>query len=106
MPISDYLSRYFSSRTRWVKQPDPERILDVHNPDPKKRHKKILGKTILWGLTYNPDDKRWEDGSIYDSRRGKVYRCQVTVQGPSKLLLRRFVGISLLGKTTTWTRSH
>ncbi len=99
----------FCGKTIWIKpsaaQPNPEEILDIHNPNPKKRSRKVLGSTMLWGLTYNKEDRRWEDGYIYDNRTGKVYSCQVTLEaGGQKLLLRGFVGISLLGKTTTWTR--
>jgi uncharacterized protein (DUF2147 family) len=98
----------YCGKVIWIKptkeQPKPEEMLDVHNPNPKKRGQKVLGKTILWGLTHDAEDKRWEEGFIYDNRRGKVYGCQVSLKGPNKLLLRGFVGISLIGKTTSWTR--
>jgi uncharacterized protein (DUF2147 family) len=99
----------FCGKLVWIKpsaeQPNPEEIRDIHNPNPNKRSRKVLGSTILWGLTYDNDDHRWEDGQIYDNRTGKTYSCQVTLaSGGQKLLLRGFVGISLLGKTTTWTR--
>lgn len=98
----------YCGKTVWIKptadHPDPKNKLDVHNPDPQKRGQKLWGKTVLWGLSYDSDDDRWEDGSIYDSRRGKVYRCQVSMKESGKLHLRGFVGISLIGATTTWTR--
>ncbi len=99
----------YCGKVVWIKpskeHPDPQQILDVHNPAPERRADKIIGKTILWGLTYDRDERVWEDGSIYDNRKGKVYSCEVSLRGGGKeLLLRGFVGISLLGKTTTWTR--
>lgn len=101
----------YCGKTVWIKptkeHPNPQEILDVHNPNPEKRTRKILGKTMMWGLTYNRDDRRWEGGSIYDNRKGKVYSCQATLRaGGKELLLRGFIGISLIviGQTTVWTR--
>ncbi len=98
----------YCGKTIWIKPtpdaPDPSVKLDVHNPDPKKRTEKLLGKTTLWGLTFDPEDKEWEDGSIYNSRNGKVYRCRVTMDSQNKLKLRGYIGISLIGQTTVWTR--
>ena len=99
----------YCGKTIWIKpsaeNPNPEKALDVHNPDPKKRSRKVLGSTLLWGLTYNKDDNRWEDGYIYDNRTGKIYNCRVELEaGGKKLKLRGYVGFSLIGGTTVWTR--
>jgi len=98
----------YCGKTVWIKpsadNPNPSLLTDTKNPDPAKRNQKLMGKTIMWGLTYNEKDKRWDNGSIYDSRSGKVYSCHITAEGSNKLLLRGFLGISLLGQTTVWTR--
>ena len=99
----------YCGKTVWLEpsteHPDPSTIIDVHNPDPTKRSRKVLGSTMLWGLTYDKDDERWEDGQIYDNRSGKIYKCQVTLdEGGKKLHLRGYIGFSLIGGTTTWTR--
>jgi uncharacterized protein (DUF2147 family) len=99
----------YCGKTIWIKpskeHPNPQEMRDIHNPNPQKRTQKILGQTMLWGLTYDNEDRRWEEGSIYDSRKGKVYSCQATLRaGGKELLLRGFIGISLIGQTTVWTR--
>lgn len=93
---------WLSPSNEW---PDPSKMTDVKNPDPKKRSRKVLGSTMLWGLTYDADDGVYENGSIYDNTRGKVFPCKVWVQDQGKKLkLRGFVGISLLGQNTFWSR--
>lgn len=99
----------FCGKIIWIKpsieQPNPETIQDIHNPNPDKRLRKILGSTMMWGLGFNRGEQRWEGGRIYDNRSGKIYRCRATLgSGGKTLRLRGFIGISLLGKTTTWTR--
>jgi uncharacterized protein (DUF2147 family) len=49
-------------------------------------------------------DNLWEDGTIYDPENGKTYRCKITLESPNRLNVRGFVGISLFGRTTVWTR--
>ena len=80
----------------------PER--DDNNPDPDKRDRKILGLTILTNLKYNAEEEIWEDGTIYDPERGKEYNCYVKLTNPDKLKLRGYVGFSMLGRSSYWTR--
>jgi uncharacterized protein (DUF2147 family) len=95
-------------RTIWIgpvkDQPHPEGKLDVNNPNASKRDRKIIGTTILWGLTYDVEDDVYEEGSIYDPERGKTFSCKAWLKGDDTLLLRGYIGLSLLGQNTTWTR--
>jgi uncharacterized protein (DUF2147 family) len=43
-------------------------------------------------------------GAIYDPVSGNTYACQLRLDGPHRLELRGYVGIPLLGRTTTWLR--
>lgn len=63
----------------------------------------IEGMAILWGL--RQDGERWSGGHILDPSSGKVYgaRLQPTADG-SKLEVRGFKGVSLLGRTQVWER--
>jgi uncharacterized protein (DUF2147 family) len=45
----------------------------------------------------------YDGGTIYDPKSGKTYSCKMTLKG-DKLDIRGFVGLSLLGRTETWTR--
>ncbi len=98
----------YCGKTIWISRkvhPNPEEKRDIHNPDPKKRDRKVVGQTVLKGLTYNQEGKIYEDGAIYDPDRGKTFSCKAWLKDGGKILqFRGFLGISLLGKTTTWTR--
>lgn len=90
----------------WLKNPNnddgtPKR--DTKNPDPKLRSRTVLGLNILRGLEYN-GNKQWTGGKIYDPNNGKTYSCKMTLASPDTLNIRGFVGISLLGRTSHWTR--
>jgi uncharacterized protein (DUF2147 family) len=63
----------------------------------------LLGLPIVTGM--KRDGLAYEDGEVLDPRDGTVYnaRMDLTPDG-KKLLLRGYVGISLLGQTKTWTR--
>ena len=64
--------------------------------------KKIQGIRFLWGLK-SDGANQWSGGSILDPKSGKVYRAKVTLEG-NKLLVRGYVGVSLLGRTQTWVK--
>jgi uncharacterized protein (DUF2147 family) len=76
---------------------------DWRNPDAAKRSRALLGVPLLNGFTYSGDDV-WEGGTIYNPDDGKTYKCKMTLNG-NRLDVRGFIGISLFGKTTTWTRA-
>jgi uncharacterized protein (DUF2147 family) len=77
---------------------------DTKNPDEKLRSRKIVGSVILKDFTFDGDDT-WEDGTIYDPNSGKTYDCKMTLQGANTLNIRGFVGISMFGRTSVWTRT-
>ncbi len=76
---------------------------DVLNPDPALRDRLLLGLTIMDGLTYAGGGK-WKNGRIYDPNSGKTYKCKLTLVDENTLELRGYIGVSLLGRTETWTR--
>jgi uncharacterized protein (DUF2147 family) len=77
--------------------------IDRNNPDLLKRNRPLLGLQILDSFK-KTGDRLWEDGHIYDPKNGKTYRCKITLEGADTLSVRGFIGISLLGRTDTWTR--
>ncbi|HYA88660.1 MAG TPA: DUF2147 domain-containing protein [Nitrospirota bacterium] len=77
--------------------------VDKNNPVPAFRARPILGLEILQDFTYKGESK-WTDGRVYDPENGKIYSANMTLVSPNQLDLRGFIGISLLGRTTTWTR--
>jgi uncharacterized protein (DUF2147 family) len=77
--------------------------VDHHNPDPAHKKDPILGLQIVHDFSYDGDG-RWTDGKVYDPKNGKTYKGKMTLVSPAQLDLRGYIGISLLGRTTTWTR--
>jgi uncharacterized protein (DUF2147 family) len=91
----------------WLQSPNDDSgkpRQDEHNPDAAQRTRPVMGLTILTGL--GPEgDGAWDDGRIYDPMSGKTYRCKATLAEDGKTLrFRGYVGISLLGRSETWTR--
>lgn len=83
---------------------DPDRpTTDIHNPDPALRDQPLVGLNIFSGFSYDGDDS-WSGGFVYDPNNGKTYRARIRLTGQDTLKLRGYIGISLLGRTETWTR--
>ena len=63
----------------------------------------ILGLPIVTGMKRK--GLAYEEGRVLDPRNGTIYdaRMDISPEG-DKLMLRGYVGISLLGQTKTWTR--
>lgn len=92
----------------WLRSPFDENgceLTDRENPDEALRGRPIVGLEVLQDLRGNdPAGERWQGGSIYDPTSGRTYRCNASLDGPDRLHVRGYIGITLLGRTTTWTR--
>jgi uncharacterized protein (DUF2147 family) len=97
----------------WLKEPNyPEGSkdgipgspkTDHHNPDPSLRKTPIIGLRIVQDFSF-AGENLWKDGKVYDPKNGKTYKGRMTLVSPAQLDLRGYIGISLIGRTTTWTR--
>jgi uncharacterized protein (DUF2147 family) len=66
----------------------------------------VVGMTIMWGLK-SDGGAVWDDGSILDPNTGDVYSARIELEeGGQKLLVRGYLGISLLGRTQEWIRQN
>jgi len=91
----------------WLKEPlkdDGSEVVDSNNPDESKRTDPISGLNLLSGFEY-AGRKKWSGGTIYDPNSGKTYSCKMKLKG-DELNIRGYIGISLLGRTTIWTRKE
>jgi uncharacterized protein (DUF2147 family) len=96
----------FYGKIVWLKEPNRngKPKMDDNNPKANLKTQPIIGLLILKG--FNKDDEdTYEDGTIYDPKNGKTYSCKITYENANKLSIRGYVGISMLGRTTTWTRT-
>jgi len=75
--------------------------LDVHNPNKALRSKPANEIVIIWDLKYDAEDKRWEDGTIYDPRNGITATATVDfVDGGSYIRVRG--SVMGIGKNVYW----
>ena len=78
----------------------PDDLCDKCSGDLK--NKPIMGMVFL--RDFKPSGQEWAGGTVVDPENGKEYKGKVWNDGKDKLRLRGFIGISLLGRTQTWTR--
>lgn len=83
------------------------------NPNPKcdkcdgeRKGKSVLGMVFLWDLKKEKSNT-WGGGRILDPASGSIYRCSFELlEGGSKLKVRGYIGISLLGRSQDWYRAE
>lgn len=63
----------------------------------------MLGMTIINGMKQDGD--KYDGGQILDPENGSLYKCTMhTEEGGQKLVVRGYIGISLIGRSQTWNR--
>ena len=82
---------------------DGNEKLDKNNPEPALQSRPLLGMDLIAGFS-RAGKRKWEDGTIYDPRDGKTYKCVMKLRRDGTLKVRGYVGVPLLGKTVEWTR--
>ena len=102
----------FFGKIIWLEKPEyaaDDRMagqtkVDRENPEPDLRDRPIIGLPIVADFQWAGDDK-WHKGTIYDPDNGKTYKCVARLsEDGTTLRVRGFIGFSLLGRTTEWTR--
>lgn len=69
----------------------------------ERKNQPIVGLIIIRNL--KADGEHYDGGDILDPDSGSVYRCKMHLeQGAARLVLRGYIGISLLGRSQTWQR--
>jgi uncharacterized protein (DUF2147 family) len=96
---------------KWLKtltREDGSVKLDDKNPDEELSKKQILGLQILKGFSFDEDDNEWVDGTIYDPKSGKTYKCFMWFDKGDNVTLhvKGFIGFSLIGSKVNWTREE
>ncbi len=98
--------KYFG-KLAWMKEPNDENgnpKVDNKNPEKALQNRPLQDLVILRDFEYD-EDNVWTDGRIYDPKSGKDYKCKMTLTKDKKLDVRGYIGISLFGRTETWTRA-
>ena len=93
-------------RVVWLRSPLDEdgcELRDRNNPEPGLRNRPVVGLEVLRGLSPRSDGT-WSNGRIYDPGSGNTYTCVARLESENRLRLRGYLGIPLIGRTTTWIR--
>ena len=64
-----------------------------------RKGKPILGMEVIRGLKKNQND--FDGGTITDPKTGKTYKCSIKRE-ENRLIVRGYLGISLIGRNQTW----
>ena len=97
----------FWGKIVWLKEPlrNGKPRLDEKNSKASLRTRPILNMAILSHFV-KKDDNTYDNGEIYDPKNGKTYSCTITYRNDKELGIRGYIGISLIGRTTTWTKAE
>lgn len=96
-----------SGKITWMLNPNDENgnpKKDPLNPKEDLRDRDRLGLVMMTKFAYQKDNV-WDGGTLYDPKTGKTYSGMITLKDKNTLDLRGYVGIALLGRTSTWTRA-
>ena len=71
----------------------------------ERKNQPIIGLLIIRNMAQRDGD--YGGGDILDPENGSVYRCKFHLeQGGTVLVLRGYIGFSLLGRSQTWHRQN
>lgn len=96
----------------WLSEPNDENgkpRTDVNNDDKELRRKPLKGLVIMKDMEFEEVDGKvvyWEGGTIYDPNNGSTYDFEAEIDKKNSNVMdgRGFIGVSLFGRTDTWTR--
>lgn len=90
----------------WLQEPteNGKPRTDKQNPDEKLRSRPLIGLVNLKNFVQKGKDT-WEGGEVYDPKNGKTYSCKMTLASPTRLDVRGFIGISIIGRTSHFTKA-
>ena len=80
--------------------PDAKRVCEACTDE--RKNQPIVGMVIMRNM--KPDGSGYSGGDILDPNNGSVYSCKMHVEGGTHLVVRGYLGFSLLGRSQTWQR--
>ena len=95
-----------SGKNTWMKFHNEENgksKTDPLNPDEKLRNRARLGMVMMNNFTHI-EGNVWDNGELYDPKKGKTYSGKITLADENTLALRGYIGFSFIGRSSTWTR--
>lgn len=99
--------KYFGKLV-WLRDPNDKVTgkprTDKENPDAKLKPAPLIGLVNMKNFTFNGEEE-WSGGTIYDPKNGKTYKCVIRFENQNKLKIRGYIGVSILGRNTYWTKT-
>ena len=84
---------------------DPSTLPTCEKCTDSRKGKPVLGMEILTGLKKSGES--YGEGRILDPDDGEIYRTEMKLKDQgSKLEVRAYIGIPLIGRTQTWVRER
>ncbi len=98
----------YTGKVEKVIDPDSPKDAVCKDCTDERKDQPVVGMTIIRNMKQSTGDKAvFEGGDILDPNNGKVYQSKMKLgDNGTKLEVRGFVGISLLGRTQTWIRAE
>lgn len=75
---------------------------DVNNTKANLRERPLKDLPLLHHFKF--DKNEWSEGKIYDIKSGKMYSCVIKLKSSDVMIVRGYIGISLLGKNVSFNR--
>jgi uncharacterized protein (DUF2147 family) len=96
-----------SGKVTWMKFPNDVNgnpKTDLLNPDESLRNRESVGMSIMSSFAHIAGNV-WDNGELYDPKKGKTYTGIITLKDENTLNLRGYIGLSFIGRySSTWTR--
>ncbi len=91
---------YYGKVMKVFEESKKDNVCDKCDPKDERYKQKIVGMKIIMKMKKTGENE-WSEGTILDPNNGKVYKCKIYREG-NNLMVRGFIGISVIGRTQTW----
>ena len=96
-----------SGKVTWMKFPNDENgnpKTDLLNPDVSLRNRESVGMIMMSSFAHIAGNI-WDNGRLYDTKKGKTYTGIINLKDKNTLNLRGYIGLSFIVRySSTWTR--
>ena len=96
----------FTGKVEKMIDPDSPKDAVCKDCTDERKDQPVLGMTIIRNMKQSYGDKTvFEGGDVLDPNNGKVYKAKLKlIDNGSKLEVRGYIGLPMLGRTQTWQR--
>jgi len=98
----------YTGKVEKVIDPDAPKDAVCKDCTDDRKDQPVVGMTIIRNMKQSYGDKAvFEGGDVLDPNNGKVYKAKLKlIDNGSKLEVRGYIGLPMLGRTQTWQRAE